>query len=69
MSNPAGREGSQQLKCSNDCLLAKRNARLAEALGINPAGRSTQVTYTDEVVGFARANIKFCLLVEKTFAE
>ena len=49
--------------------MAKRNARLAEALGINPEGRSTQVTYSDELAAFAKANIKFCLLVEKTFAE
>jgi transcriptional repressor NF-X1 len=68
-SNPAGREGSQQLKCTNECLIAKRNARLAEALGINPETRSSQVTYTDSLISFAKANPKFCLLVEKTFAE
>ena len=68
-SNPAGREGSQQLKCTGECSIAKRNARLAEALGINPEGRSFQASYSDEVVAFARANVKFCLLVEKTFAE
>ncbi len=68
-SNPAGREGSQQLKCTNECAIAKRNARLAEALGINTEAKSAQVTYTDDLVGFAKANIKFCQLVEKTFAE
>lgn len=67
--NPAGLEGSQQLKCTNECLLAKRNARLAEALGINTEGRSGQVSYADELVNSAKADLKFCLLVEKTFAE
>ena len=68
-SNPAGREGSQQLKCTNECLVAKRNARLAEALGINTEAKTAQVTYSDELIAFGRANMKFCLLVEKTFAE
>ncbi|TFK89666.1 hypothetical protein K466DRAFT_486400 [Polyporus arcularius HHB13444] len=69
-SNPAGREGSQQLKCSNECAIAKRNARLAEALGINPdRDRVQQVTYNDELLGFARANTKFCGIVEKSFSD
>ncbi|KAI0711295.1 hypothetical protein C8Q76DRAFT_623360 [Earliella scabrosa] len=70
LSNPAGREGGQQLKCSNECAIAKRNARLAEALGINPdRERAHQVTYSDELVGFARANAKFCTIVEKSFSD
>ncbi|KAI0072069.1 hypothetical protein K474DRAFT_456664 [Panus rudis PR-1116 ss-1] len=96
-SNPAGRTGlasgsnsnggGQQLKCSNECAVAKRNARLAEALGIHTAGAGSgegnasggaggggeskfgQVTYGDELVAYARANAKFCAMVEKSFAE
>ena len=68
ISNP-GREASQQVKCSNECLVAKRNARLAEALGINPEVRNKSVTYSDELTAFARANVKFIVLVEKSFAE
>ena len=68
-ANPAGLEGSQQLKCTNECAIAKRNARLAEALRVNPTGRSFQVTYSDDLQRFARADMKFCLLVEKTFAD
>ncbi|PCH44928.1 hypothetical protein WOLCODRAFT_105893 [Wolfiporia cocos MD-104 SS10] len=70
-SNPAGREGSQQLKCSNECLVAKRNARLAEALGINPSRVSAdkQATYSDELQSAARANPKFCAMVEKSLAD
>ncbi|KZP23527.1 hypothetical protein FIBSPDRAFT_910249 [Athelia psychrophila] len=68
-SNP-GRQATQQLKCSNECLVAKRNARLAEALGISTdASREKGVTYNDDVMVFARANGKFLGLVEKTFAE
>ena len=62
-------------KCSNDCLIAKRNARLADALGIGLNGASSKsgvvgtATYNEELIGFARGNGKFLMLVEKTFAE
>ena len=57
-------------KCNNDCQTAKRNARLADALGISLEGRDNKnVMYSDELVGFARGNLKFLGLVEKTFAE
>ncbi|KZT10350.1 uncharacterized protein LAESUDRAFT_644605 [Laetiporus sulphureus 93-53] len=69
-TNPTGREHSQQLKCSNECLVAKRNARLAEALGINPdRGTMHPVTYSDELLAFAKANAKFCTMVEKSLAD
>lgn len=68
MTNP-GREATQQVKCSNECLIAKRNARLAEALGISPEGREKAVTYNEELMAFAKANVKFLALVEKSFAE
>ncbi|KAL1690222.1 hypothetical protein GGG16DRAFT_56132 [Schizophyllum commune] len=58
-------------KCTNECAIAKRNARLAEALGIstNDAAKADKVEYKDEVVAFGRANPKFVALVEKTFKE
>lgn len=69
-------------KCNNDCGIAKRNARLAEALGINPnrgasgttsshsyGGMVNTVNYNDEVVGFAKVNQKFLAVVEKAFAD
>jgi len=41
-------------------LIAKRNARLGGALGINAEGKNeASVTYNDELVGFARVNNKF----------
>lgn len=70
-SNHGGRESSQTLKCSNECLVAKRNARLAEALGINPdkAGAAKEVQYSDELLATARRELKYCQMVEKTFAD
>lgn len=66
-------DGPQQLapKCNNECSIAKRNARLAEALGINAESRekAANVTYHDELVAFARINAKFLGVVEKALAE
>ena len=70
-SNSGGRGASLAPRCTNECEMAKRNARLAEALGINPDMHKTNrnVVYSDELVAFARLNGKFVELVEKTFAE
>ena len=60
-------------KCSNECQIAKRNARLADAFGINQESNDNKstgvVTYSDELTGYARVNMKFLALVEKTFQE
>ncbi|KAK0217433.1 hypothetical protein EDD85DRAFT_1029594 [Armillaria nabsnona] len=72
ISNVAGRNNQQQLKCTSECALAQRNARLAEALGIDTGSRdktASAVVYSDELVGFARLNDKFLAMVEKAFAE
>lgn len=61
-----------QLKCTGECAINKRNARLADALGISPEkreGLQAKVTYNDDLVTFARVNGKFVGLVEKTFAD
>lgn len=70
VATPAGRE-NQQPKCSNECLIAKRNARLADALGISQESRERgpAVVWPDEVLAFGRANPKFVGVVEKAFAE
>jgi transcriptional repressor NF-X1 len=65
------------VKCTNKCEVAKRNARLAEALGITSETRERAskgmaggpITYSDEVVAFAKEDSKFMSLVEKTFSE
>ncbi|KAJ7039810.1 hypothetical protein C8F04DRAFT_996217 [Mycena alexandri] len=70
-STTASKAHSQQPKCTNECLIAKRNARLADALGISPeggAGREKAV-WPDDVIGFGRANAKFVGIVEKAFAD
>lgn len=71
ISSPAGREAALAPRCTNECEVAKRNLRLAEALGINPDTNKTNrnVVYSDELVAFARHNAKFVELVEKTFGE
>ncbi|KAJ8519767.1 hypothetical protein ONZ45_g3310 [Pleurotus djamor] len=56
-------------KCNNDCAIAKRNARLADALGINPHAKAATATYSDELVSFARSDPKFLALVEKAFSD
>ena len=76
-SSPSGTAPSHTLKCNTQCELAKRNARLAEALEINEESRERAgrhlaggpVVYPDEVIAFAREDPKFVLLVEKTFSE
>ncbi|KAJ7637122.1 hypothetical protein FB45DRAFT_908302 [Roridomyces roridus] len=65
VANPIGRE-SQQPKCTNECLIAKRNARLADALGIS---QDTRDRGGPPVLAFARANPKFVSVVEKAFAD
>ncbi|KAG2140668.1 hypothetical protein DEU56DRAFT_885849 [Suillus clintonianus] len=60
------------LKCTGECAIKKRNARLADALGISPEkreGLQANVTYNDDLVIFARANGKLLGLAEKTFAD
>ncbi|KAK1224635.1 FKBP12-associated protein [Marasmius sp. AFHP31] len=61
-----------QPKCTSECGIAQRNARLADALGIKADARSNtgnEATYSDDLVGFARANMKFLGLVETAFTE
>ena len=60
------------LACTGECEIKKRNARLAEALGIREEKREPRgkVTYTTELVGVARGmGPKFVGVVERAFAE
>jgi transcriptional repressor NF-X1 len=77
-TSPVGRtelqQQQQQPKCNAECGIAKRNARLADAFGIKPSEREKSadvenITYSEELVNFARVNMKFVVLVEKTFGE
>lgn len=67
-SNP--NRNAPQLQCRDECAIAKRNAKLAEALGISPDRKEKpNVVYSDELVAFAKANIKFLAAVENTLNE
>ncbi|KIJ63784.1 hypothetical protein HYDPIDRAFT_188240 [Hydnomerulius pinastri MD-312] len=63
------------LKCNGECGIKKRNARLAEALGISAEKRDgaagTRVTWSDDLVavGKGAGGAKFLALVEKAFAD
>jgi transcriptional repressor NF-X1 len=67
-SNTAGAQRTPP-RCNNDCSIAQRNARLADALGITPGEKVTAVTYHEDLVTFAKADHKFLGLVEKAFVE
>jgi transcriptional repressor NF-X1 len=68
-SHPTRHQASPP-KCTNECAIAKRNAKLAEALGIDPQERDKdKVMYNDEVTSFARANPRFLGVVEQVFAD
>ena len=69
--NLSGGESTHQPKCNNECAIAKRNARLAEALGINQEnrGKAGAAVFSDDLVSFARVNPKLLGLVEKAFSE
>ncbi|ELU44260.1 shuttle craft protein [Rhizoctonia solani AG-1 IA] len=74
ITQPAPCGASRILKCQDACLVAKRNVRLAEALGISESGRSSnhnQVTWSPELVGFSRApaNQSFIKNMEKIVME
>ena len=72
-SNPSSDEipASNKIMCSNECQIAKRNVKLADALGINPEDREKEraVAFPERLVAFSRANPKFLVTVEKAFAE
>lgn len=70
-SNPINLARGETIKCTTECALKKRNARLADALGIKTGGSGilAEVTYGDDLVAFARANTKFLILVEEALAE
>ncbi|KAG6814578.1 hypothetical protein H0H92_000107 [Tricholoma furcatifolium] len=69
-TTPTGRQYSA-LKCNNDCAIAQRNARLADALGITAESREKAMAavYHVDITAFGRANPKFVALVEKAFED
>lgn len=70
---PTGRNLSSQPKCTSECQIAQRNARLAEALGIDASSPTRNeravATYTPELIAFGKANFPFVKVVEAAFSE
>ena len=56
------------LKCNSECAVRQRNARLADALGIQPKDKPAE-EWAPELKAFASANNGFVKVVESTFAE
>lgn len=64
------------LPCMPECAIAKRNAKLAAAFGIDP-GRAhggadatvQEVKYGEGLIGFAKANVAFVITAEKALHE
>jgi len=65
---------SREIKCTPECGIAARNARLADALGISKEVRERgavgrDVEWSPELRAFGKANPKFVEVVEKAFAD
>ncbi|KAG9092665.1 FKBP12-associated protein [Ceratobasidium sp. UAMH 11750] len=74
ITQPAPCGASRVLKCQDACSVAKRNARLADALGISEntrAGSVNSVAWSPELIGFCRisANQAFVRNVEKALTD
>ncbi|CAE6443079.1 unnamed protein product [Rhizoctonia solani] len=73
LTQPAPCGASRVLKCQDACLIAKRNTRLADALGISESARSpnNQVTWNPNLVAFAKvpANQPFVKNMERALAD
>nr|CDI54515.1 related to Shuttle craft protein [Melanopsichium pennsylvanicum 4] len=59
------------LKCNDSCMIAQRNAKLAEALGLNPSEKAAPASYEYETLSYyaVPSNRKFCDEVEAALNE
>ena len=68
-SNPASRE-MVVLKCNSECAVRQRNARLADALGIQQTKEPRMTEeWSSELKSFASANMGFVKMVEAVFGD
>lgn len=66
---PEGNEG-RLLKCNDSCAVAKRNAQLAEALGVEQREvKSKEADYSPELLSFYAANSAWAQLIEQQLIE
>uniref|UniRef100_V5GQ01 R3H domain-containing protein n=1 Tax=Kalmanozyma brasiliensis (strain GHG001) TaxID=1365824 RepID=V5GQ01_KALBG len=59
------------LKCNDSCMIAQRNAKLAEALGLNPSEKAAPAAYEHETLAYyaVTSNRKFCDEVEAALSD
>ncbi|KAJ9473969.1 FKBP12-associated protein 1 [Pseudozyma hubeiensis] len=52
----------KSLRCNDSCIIAQRNAKLAEALGLNPSEKAAPAAYEYETLSYysVPSNRKFC---------
>ncbi|GAA5977262.1 hypothetical protein JCM10908_004913 [Rhodotorula pacifica] len=66
---PEGNEG-RLLKCNDSCAVAKRNAQLAEALGVEQREvKSKEADYPPELLSYYAANSAWAQLIEQQLVE
>ncbi|PWZ03652.1 hypothetical protein BCV70DRAFT_197851 [Testicularia cyperi] len=61
----------KSLKCNDSCIIAQRNAKLAEALGLNPSEKTAPSSYDYETLAYYAipANRRFCDELEATLND
>ncbi|GAA6016990.1 hypothetical protein JCM10207_001449 [Rhodosporidiobolus poonsookiae] len=68
-SKPEGNNG-RLVKCTDACTLAKRNAQLADALGVEKKeAKVREVAYEPQTLSFGQANLKWALEIEAMLVE
>ncbi|GAA5991452.1 hypothetical protein JCM11641_005210 [Rhodosporidiobolus odoratus] len=71
-SKPEGNQG-RHVKCTEACALAKRNAQLADALGVSAEEKKEskvrEVVYETQTLEYAARNLKWALEIEKEMKE
>lgn len=59
----------RKLKCTDACLIAQRNIKLAEALGLNPAEKAAPTKYENSTLAYYGTNKRFAEEVESTLID
>lgn len=68
-SKPEGNNG-RQVKCTDACAVAKRNAQLAEALGVEKKEpKIREVEYEQTTLTFYASNLAWCKGIEEQLIE
>lgn len=68
-SKPEGNNG-RQVKCTDACAVAKRNAQLAEALGVEKKEpKIREVEYEQTTLAFYASNLAWCKGIEEQLIE